>query len=73
MVIEGINTTKAAYNLQRLNIEMLIVEQAGEGFVSPYDPKEVVMSMTRKGKHEMEKVSFKNVEVKTWFSTFFVF
>lgn len=62
MVIEGINTTKAAYQLaKRLNIEMPITEQAYEVLFCQKDPKEAVTClMTRKGKHEIEDiVSFK--------------
>ena len=40
MVIEGINTTKGAYQLaKRLNIEMPITEQAYEVLFCQKDPK----------------------------------
>jgi glycerol-3-phosphate dehydrogenase (NAD(P)+) len=56
MVVEGVNTTKAAYHMaKRLNIEMPITQQAYYVLFEQKDPREAVLSlMTRKGKHEIE-------------------
>ncbi|HHY42353.1 MAG TPA: NAD(P)H-dependent glycerol-3-phosphate dehydrogenase [Thermoanaerobacterales bacterium] len=56
MVIEGINTTKAAFMLaQKYNIEMPITEQAYLVLFENKDPRVAVNSlMSRVGKHEHE-------------------
>ncbi len=56
MVIEGINTTKAAYLMaKKLDVEMPITEQAYYVLFKKKDPREAVCSlMKRRGKHETE-------------------
>lgn len=60
MVIEGINTTKAAYILaNNLNIEMPITEQAYAVLFENKNPLEAVSTlMRRQGKHEIEEMVF---------------
>jgi glycerol-3-phosphate dehydrogenase (NAD(P)+) len=60
MVIEGINTTKAAHLLSKqLEIEMPITEQAHAVLFEQKNPKEAVAClMRREGKHEIEEVVF---------------
>jgi glycerol-3-phosphate dehydrogenase (NAD(P)+) len=65
MVIEGINTTKAAYLLaNKLHIEMPITEQAYEVLFQNKNPMDAVSTlMKRQGKHEIEDMVFeKSVE-----------
>lgn len=59
MVIEGINTTKAAYQLsKKLNVEMPITEQAYAVLFEQKNPRDAVNSlMRRKGKHEIEEIA----------------
>lgn len=58
MVIEGINTTKAAFLLaKKLNIEMPITEQAYAVLFQNKNPMDAVSDlMTRQGKHEIEDI-----------------
>jgi len=60
MVIEGINTTKAAYLLaEKLNIEMPITEQAYAVLFRDKNPLDAVSTlMRRQGKHEIEDIFF---------------
>jgi len=58
MVIEGIYTTKAAYDLaQRHGVEMPITEKAYEVLYEGKKPQDAVNElMSRRGKHEMEEL-----------------
>ncbi|MDN5331612.1 MAG: glycerol-3-phosphate dehydrogenase [Tepidanaerobacteraceae bacterium] len=58
MVIEGIHTTKAAYDLARKHgVEMPITEKAYEVLYEGRNPMDAVKElMSRRGKHEMEEV-----------------
>ncbi|MCG0274697.1 MAG: NAD(P)H-dependent glycerol-3-phosphate dehydrogenase [Thermosediminibacteraceae bacterium] len=60
MVIEGIHTTKAAYELARkYKVEMPITEQAYKVLYEGKNPMEAVKDlMMRKGKHEIEEVVY---------------
>ncbi|MCR4430085.1 MAG: NAD(P)H-dependent glycerol-3-phosphate dehydrogenase [Tepidanaerobacteraceae bacterium] len=60
MVIEGINTTKAAFLLaKKLNIEMPITEQAYAVLFQNKNPLDAVTTlMNRRGKHEIEDIIF---------------
>lgn len=60
MVIEGINTTKAAFLLaKKLNIEMPITEQAYAVLFQNKNPLDAVSTlMRRQGKHEIEDIIF---------------
>ncbi|ADL07741.1 NAD(P)H-dependent glycerol-3-phosphate dehydrogenase [Thermosediminibacter oceani] len=71
MVIEGIHTTKAAYDLARQHgVEMPITEQAYDVLYQGKNPLDAVNAlMKRKGKHEMEEVVQKEIEwidLETW-------
>jgi len=62
MVIEGINTTKAAFFLaQKYQVEMPITQQAFQVLFEGKDPLMAVTSlMSREGKHEHEDIVFQN-------------
>lgn len=58
MVVEGVRTTKVAYELaQRMNISMPITEQAYKVLFEGADPRQAVSDLMLRGKkHEMEEV-----------------
>lgn len=58
MVVEGITTTKVAYELaQEYNIEMPITEEIYNVLYKDTDPRDAVTNlMTRSKKHEMEEI-----------------
>lgn len=58
MVVEGVNTTKAAYYLAaRQNVEMPIVNEAYQVLFNGKDPKNAVVDLMMRSKtHEMEEI-----------------
>ncbi|NLY43887.1 MAG: NAD(P)H-dependent glycerol-3-phosphate dehydrogenase [Clostridiaceae bacterium] len=58
MVVEGVNTTRAAYQLaQRYQVEMPIVNQAYKVLFEKKDPRAAVMDLMMRNKtHEVEEV-----------------
>lgn len=58
MVVEGVNTTRAAYQLaQRYEVEMPIVNQAYQVLFEHKEPQEAVVDLMMRSKtHEMEEV-----------------
>lgn len=62
MVVEGITTTKVAYELaEKYNIDMPITEEIYRVLYQDTDPKDAVTNlMTRNRKHEMEEIVDEN-------------
>jgi glycerol-3-phosphate dehydrogenase (NAD(P)+) len=58
MVVEGVNTTRAAYKLaQKNNVEMPIVNEAYNVLFNNKSPKTAVVDLMMRSKtHEMEEV-----------------
>ena len=62
MVVEGIKTTKSAYELgKKHNVEMPITESLYDVIYNGKDPKKAVLSlMTRRNKEEIEEIFYEN-------------